>query len=375
MNLLDFMKKNIHVIILVTYAYILYNHIDDKDTVTMIGFTVITAFTLLQSKKVVEGQAPTTVATATATISAGALSTITVGSGGAGYNQQTTVVITKNTSQSAVPTEIAKATATVSGGKITAVTLDSTVKGKGYTMVPTITFVQGVVATTGDDKTTAENIKKVITSKEYKEAERAKKRILSDLKNAPAAANDKKAAVVPIQQVLQKDALIKVHKGAPRMGTYDGLCLSGLTTKTNYHLVDNDKVHSYMGVQYPPEEVSTEDDVLDGPAIDGDDDSPHKLSMFANNMTSINCCGDSPYVSSSGCICMTKKQKQFIQNRGLYSTNDEEDEEDEDEDEEDEIQISNDKSPGQDKMALTKSNKAPTNKQETFDYKDIVSGK
>ena len=47
-----------------------------------------------------------------------------------------------------------------------------------------------------------------------------------------------------------------------------------------------------MGVQFPPEEMRSEDDVLDGPAIDGDEDSPHVVNVLANNMT--NCCGESP---------------------------------------------------------------------------------
>jgi len=272
-------------------------------------------------------------ATATATVLADGSLTLNLDNGGAGYGAKcnssgiagntckgVTVTITEDADDKNLIQKFATATVTIN--KITGglEDLKLTENGLGYKKVPTISFS---IILSQD-----EQIKKITSSELYKESEVTKKKVASDLKtvaqdsgtDVPKAANDKAADAVPVQQVLQRDTLIKIHKGAPRMGTYDGLCLSGLTTKTNYHLVENDKVYSYMGVQYPPEEKSTEDDVLDGPAIDGDEDSPHKLSMFANNMTSINCCGDSPYVSSSGCICMTKKQKQFIQNRGLYST-------------------------------------------------------
>ena len=268
-QLFDFLKINIHFMILLTYVIILYYYIDQKDTYVMIGFTVITGFLLLQSRHIIEGQAAS--------------------DGGT----QTNPSATSTTNPPATSTTNPPATdETTTGGKAI------------------VDRLSDVVANPATEPA-------ILKSEEYLSSKEEKKNLLKGLK----AANEKESPALPPQEYLQNDTLIKIQRGVPRIGAYDGLCLSGIVTKRNYHLLSNDKVNSYMGVQYPPEEMATEDDSLDGPSIDGDDDSPHKLSMFANNMTSINCCGDSPYVSSSGCICMTKKQKNFIQNRGLYTTN------------------------------------------------------
>ena len=39
--------------------------------------------------------------------------------------------------------------------------------------------------------------------------------------------------------------------------------------------------------------------------------------MFANNKASINCCGESPFMTSMGCVCLTENQREFIRSRGL----------------------------------------------------------
>ena len=408
MGLFDLLKKNIQILIVVLFAYILYNYVDDKDTVTMIGLTIVTAFFLLHSKKMVEGQATTprvdanatvTVANgiinnnvqisnpgsgytnkvkvkvtpaqgdtisvnaqlvasvnngeiekvtvvnggvgytntptitferdpmvnfkeakATAAISNNIVSSITVSDGGQGYKTGTTVVITPATGET--PTKVATATVTLDGkGSITKVNI--TDGGDGYNKIPTITFKNVADTTTQKtDNQIAEEVKakidKILKSDTYKLSKLQKEKLIYEIGEVKAS-NDIERPPVKPQEMIQKDTLIKVQKGAPRMGTYDGLCLSGISTKSNYTLLPNEKINAFMGVQFPPEEMKSEDDVLDGPAIDGDEESPHKLSMFANNMTSLNCCGESPYVSSSGCICITPKQKEFIRNRGLYA--------------------------------------------------------
>ena len=281
-QLFDFLKTNIHFMIVLTYVIILYYYIDQKDTYVMLGFTVITGFLLLQSKHIIEGQAAS--------------------DGGTQTNPPATSTTDPPTATST--TDPPTATSTTDP--------PATGKQAGEQV--------GEQAGKQTTTTTSSQIDAILKSEEYLSSKEEKKALLGKLKGLKAA-NEKESPALPPQEYLQNDTLIKIQRGVPRIGAYDGLCLSGLTTKKNYHLVSNDKVSSYMGVQYPPEEMATEDDSLDGPSIDGDDDSPHKLSMFANNMTSINCCGDSPYVSSSGCICMTKKQKNFIQNRGLYTTN------------------------------------------------------
>lgn len=100
-----------------------------------------------------------------------------------------------------------------------------------------------------------------------------------------------------------------------RMGPYDGLCVSSDKMMEN-ELVSNDELVTYFGVQVP-QEIVTSQDVLRGPTVDGSDDAPQKLSLFANNKTSLNCCGESPFMTSMGCICLTENQRNFIRSRGL----------------------------------------------------------
>ena len=64
-------------------------------------------------------------------------------------------------------------------------------------------------------------------------------------------------------------------------------------------------------------EILTSQDVLKGPTVDGTKDTPQKLTMFANNKVNFKCCGESPFTTSSGCICLTDNQKEFIRSRGF----------------------------------------------------------
>jgi hypothetical protein len=79
-------------------------------------------------------------ATATATATSGAVSAITIGSGGTGYITTPTVVFT------GVGTG-ATATATIVGGIVTAITI--TAPGTGYTSAPTISFTGGGATAAG----------------------------------------------------------------------------------------------------------------------------------------------------------------------------------------------------------------------------------
>ena len=103
-----------------------------------------------------------------------------------------------------------------------------------------------------------------------------------------------------------------------RMGPYDGLCISSEKLMEN-NIVDNKELVTYFGFQIPPSYVSSQD-ILTGPTVDGKKGSPQKLSMFANNKTSLNCCKESPFMTSTGCICLTDDQRRFIQTRGFNKT-------------------------------------------------------
>ena len=58
-------------------------------------------------------------------------------------------------------------------------------------------------------------------------------------------------------------------------------------------------------------------DDLSGPTVDGDDESPQRLSMLSNNKSKFDCCTNSPFTTNSGCICITEKQRHFINTRGF----------------------------------------------------------
>ena len=99
------------------------------------------------------------------------------------------------------------------------------------------------------------------------------------------------------------------------MGQYDGLCINNVVHKNINKLVDDKELNTYMGSTIPLKIEKTVGG-LEGPSIDGDDLSPKKLSMFSNNESSISCCGDSGFFTSTGCICLTDKQENYINNRG-----------------------------------------------------------
>ena len=98
------------------------------------------------------------------------------------------------------------------------------------------------------------------------------------------------------------------------MGPYDGLCVRNLS-KVVDDLVPNDKLVNYFGNQIPVQNVVSDNSVLSGPNVDGDKNSPQRLSMLANNYASLNCC-PSTYSTDRGCVCLTKKQTDFLSRRG-----------------------------------------------------------
>ena len=103
-----------------------------------------------------------------------------------------------------------------------------------------------------------------------------------------------------------------------RMGPYDGLCISKGPDK-NYELANEEEIRTYFGVQAPMDmEVGQpNNDDLSGPTVDGDDESPQRLSMLSNNKSKFDCCTNSPFTTNSGCICLTEKQRHFINTRGF----------------------------------------------------------
>ena len=109
-----------------------------------------------------------------------------------------------------------------------------------------------------------------------------------------------------------------------KMGPYDGLCVRTLNNQfkdlSKNKLVPNDTLMSYLGVQGPVQNVSTDDAYLSGPTVDGEVDSPQRLFMFANNAASPSCC-PSTFSTSTGCVCSTEKQDDYIRRRGFNNDN------------------------------------------------------
>ena len=102
---------------------------------------------------------------------------------------------------------------------------------------------------------------------------------------------------------------------------YDGVCLktgnsdNWMKSPDNSALIPNDKLYTYLANQIPLKTGLSDQTVLKGPPIDGKKGSPEKMFMWANNVSSPLCC-PSTYSTSTGCICSTKGQRDFIAGRG-----------------------------------------------------------
>lgn len=56
------------------------------------------------------------------------------------------------------------------------------------------------------------------------------------------------------------------------------------------------------------------------PTVDGENGSPQKMFMLAHNQVSFKCC-PSTFSTDRGCVCLTKKQREYINRRGGNKTN------------------------------------------------------
>lgn len=115
-----------------------------------------------------------------------------------------------------------------------------------------------------------------------------------------------------------------VRQLSSSMGPYDGLCLQTggeqywMKKPDETALIPNDALFTYMSSQGPTKPVFTDNSGLTGPPVDGHPDSAKKMFMFANNRTSPNCC-PSTFSTSTGCVCTTKNQRDFVAGRGVVS--------------------------------------------------------
>ena len=81
-------------------------------------------------------------------------------------------------------------------------------------------------------------------------------------------------------------------------------------------LIKNDNLYAFLGSQGPLKMSLSDQASLTGPPIDGVKGSPEKKFMFANNVTSPACC-PSTFSTSTGCVCTTRQQRDYIASRGV----------------------------------------------------------
>ena len=108
---------------------------------------------------------------------------------------------------------------------------------------------------------------------------------------------------------------------ALNMSGYDGLCLKTgnqeywMKSPDNTALVPNDSLYTYLGSEGPLKMRISDQSALTGPPVDGVDGSPEKMFMFANNVASPLCC-PSTFSTSTGCLCTTQAQRDYVASRG-----------------------------------------------------------
>lgn len=111
------------------------------------------------------------------------------------------------------------------------------------------------------------------------------------------------------------------NKSSGNMSNFDGICMSTgnkdnwMKSPSNIQLNSNDGLYTVQGASGPTKPLISDPNSLMGPPIDGVDGSPTKLFMLANNKVSPQCC-PSTFSTSTGCLCTTEQQREFINNRG-----------------------------------------------------------
>lgn len=85
--------------------------------------------------------------------------------------------------------------------------------------------------------------------------------------------------------------------------------------------VVNETLYDEFDVNYPNSSHSSkyiglgEAEKKNAPSVNCNNKGPRSMFMFSHNKYSPKCCGDSPYSTSGGCVCLTKEQKQCLSHR------------------------------------------------------------
>tara|TARA_B100000989_G_scaffold292017_1_gene267300 strand:+ start:296 stop:940 length:645 start_codon:yes stop_codon:yes gene_type:complete len=110
-----------------------------------------------------------------------------------------------------------------------------------------------------------------------------------------------------------------------QMGPYDGLVLTTGNDKSKYlklndvSLATKKDMCVYQGAELPLECNKTLYSGM-GPSVTGVAGDDQNMFMFYRNKSSPNCC-PSTFSTSTGCVCTTQDQRDYIARRGMVSSN------------------------------------------------------
>ena len=110
-----------------------------------------------------------------------------------------------------------------------------------------------------------------------------------------------------------------------QMGPYDGLVLTTGNEKSKYlklndvSLATKKDMCVYQGAELPLECNKTMFSGM-GPSVTGMDGGDQNMFMLYRNKSSPNCC-PSTFSTSTGCVCTTQDQRDYIARRGIVSSN------------------------------------------------------
>jgi len=137
------------------------------------------------------------------------------------------------------------------------------------------------------------------------------KRVINKVSNNPMAVESNPIAI-------QNDPNLLYNN----VSAYDGLCLKTGNKEfwshspNNVPLISNDSLYTVMGYSTSEKPVKSDPSSLSGPTLDGTDQTPNKMFMLANNVASPNCC-PSTFSTSTGCVCTTDAQRDYVASRGF----------------------------------------------------------
>jgi hypothetical protein len=116
----------------------------------------------------------------------------------------------------------------------------------------------------------------------------------------------------PVNQAMGKCGGKDVTGWPEFKGSYAGLKIANSRDKENYKLLSSTTIFSPVG-----EGIKLTSDPASGtfPTVDGEEGSPQNLFMLAHNVAHPSCC-PSTFSTSTGCVCTTNKQRNFINSRG-----------------------------------------------------------